>query len=507
MLIVLRLFWAFAALELMLWLIPNLKWRRVAGGAIAVPVTIISFDLLAIHPSVTTCLVFGMTLYRLVNLLRLVKGRVHEQYLRKSTLRTSVWIALLQSAALLIWRLHPLPALGTGHLWFGISILDLGLSAVLLASTIRHLLKTRPPQLTADDISDRNLPTLTVAIPARNETEDLEECLASVIASNYPKLEVLVLDDCSQNKRTPEIIRSFAHDGVRFLQGVVPQENWLAKNQAYQQLYEAANGELILFCGVDVRFSPNSLRLLVGALVHKKKSMISIIPRNAVPSFATTHATTLIQPMRYAWELALPRRLFRRPPVLSTCWLIKRDVVASAGGFAAVSRSIVPESYFARVSAVHDGYSFMQSSERLGIASNKSLEEQRSTTIRVEYPRVHRRIEYAMLLSAAELIGIITPYCFLVLGLLGLVPTPFAWISAASIVMLTIMYSSIVALTYRLWLTRSLLLLPIAALVDVVLLNFSMLRYEFFSVIWKDRNVCIPVMRVVDHLPESVEHR
>src|SRR6185312_7101939 len=118
----------------------------------------------------------------------------------------------------------------------------------------------------------------------------------------------------------------------------------------------------------------------------------------------------ILQPMRYAWELSLPRRLLRRPPVLSTCWLIKRDVITSAGGFAAVSRSVVPESYFARVSAVQDGYSFMQSNRRIGVTSQKSLSEQRLTAIRTEYPRLHRRIELVMLLSLAEIGGILLPF-------------------------------------------------------------------------------------------------
>jgi len=72
---------------------------------------------------------------------------------------------------------------------------------------------------------------------------------------DYPKLEIIVLDDCSQNKHTPEIIRSFAHDGVRFIQGEHPKPTWLAKNQAYDRLAQESSGEFILFCGVDVRFS------------------------------------------------------------------------------------------------------------------------------------------------------------------------------------------------------------------------------------------------------------
>ena len=74
--------------------------------------------------------------------------------------------------------------------------------------------------------------------------------------------------------------------------------------------------------------------------------------------------------------------------------------------------------------------------------------------------------------------------------------------SVIAVALLTITYIAVVALTYRAWLARALIQLPLAVAIDVFLLNYSMIRYEFFSVIWKDRNVCIPVMRVTDRLPE-----
>jgi hypothetical protein len=72
---------------------------------------------------------------------------------------------------------------------------------------------------------------------------------------------------------------------------------------------------------------------------------------------------------------------------------------------------------------------------------------------------------------------------------------------AVSCILLNLFYGQTVRLTYRRLLLRGLWLQPFAALYDVVLLNYSMLKYEFSEVIWKGRNVCIPVMRVFTHLP------
>ncbi len=499
MLLVLRLFWGIVALELLVSVVPVLRIRQIMAAILAAPLVASSVALLSLHPSFPTLLLLIITVYRVCNLLRLAKGRINDKYLRRATLATSVWTIGLQLIVTLLWLANVSLQVPPDTVRLALGCTDIVVAVMLLASTVRHLWTTRAPKLSARAVADADLPTVTVCIPARNETGDLETCLASLVASNYPKLEVLVLDDCSQNKRTPEIIRSFAHDGVRFLQGTPPEDNWLAKNHAYQQLLDQANGELILFSGVDVRYGPDSLRALVGAMLRKRKSMISVIPKNVVPAAFGWQGSTLLQPMRYAWELALPRRLFRRPPVLSTCWLVRRDLLLSAGGFGAVSRSIVPESYFARVSAVHDGYSFMQSSEQMGIISDKSRSEQRATTVRTRYPQVHRRIEMVLLLTLAELACVLMPYIFLVIGLFGFAPVRLTILSAVTVGLLTITYACIVGVAYRSWLVRSLVALPFVVLVDVVLLNESMIRYEFFDVDWKGRNVCIPVMRVEQH--------
>jgi len=499
MAILLQLFWWVTLIELCVLLLPSPGWRRILTPFVCIALSAISAGLFAARPSLPMLIVCVVSVYRIVNMFRIVRGRMHEKYLRRATRQTALWSLVVQSIAVGVWILANDLHVSTYHIWIVLVYLDLIAAAILLGSTLRSMKKTRVPSV--DTAAGTDLPTLTVAIPARNETDDLQACLESLIASDYPKLEILVLDDCSQDRRTPEIIRSFAHAGVRFVQGEVPAENWLAKNQAYQQLLNESNGELVLFCGVDVRFQPHSLRTLVDALERKHKTMLSLLPRNELPSHAPFIGAMLVQPMRYAWELALPRRQLRRPPVLSTCWIARRDMLLAAGGFAAVSRSIVPESYFARTSMVHDGYGFMQSDGALGIVSVKQFSEQIATSIRTRYPQVHRRIELVLALTIAELLGIVMPYVLFVWGIFGNMSVQLMLVSAATIILLTVTYVLVTYMTYHRLLWRTLWLPLLAVAMDVGLLNASMIQYEFFDVIWKDRNVCLPVMRAIEHLP------
>lgn len=478
----------------------HLPTRRVLSGISVLLISFASAGLIMLHPSVFTGLLFAVSAYRIINLLRMAKARMHEAYLYRTTRKTGLWLGGGQAALFAAWaysELWSVPAM----FWVGLVVfMQTSAATVLLLSTIRRLRHTRLAPVTSSTVSE-HLPTLTVAIPARNETDELEECLRSIVHSDYPKLEIIVLDDCSQTKRTPAILRDFAHAGVRFLQGEPPREGWLAKNQAYDQLAKAANGELILFCGVDIRFEPHGLRELVNTLQHKNKRMMCYLPMRKVherPQFA------LMQAVRYMWELSPPRKLFRRPPVLSSCWMIFRQDLHKFGGFSAVSRAIVPEAHFARQAIKSsDGYGFARAGVHHGVTSTKSLAAQRQTAIRTRYPSLHRRPEMVAIITASELGILLGSFVLSMLGMLGLVPAWVTLIAGLSALCFVITYSLVaIATRTNSWFFAP-LLAPLSVVTDVVLMHRSMWQYEFSEVVWKGRNVCLPVMHVYAKLPET----
>jgi hypothetical protein len=163
----------------------------------------------------------------------------------------------------------------------------------------------------------------------------------------------------------------------------------------------------------------------------------------------------------------------------------------------------VPESYFARVAVVHDGYSFMQSDNTIGITCIKNISEQHDTATRTKYPQMHRRPELVFLLTMGEMLSLILPLAFVLASLATPSLRLFAALSASTTLLLTIWYVLVVVLVYRRFVFRSLLALPFAVVHDVAVLNYSMLKYEFSVVLWKGRNVCVPVMRVEPKLPRQ----
>lgn len=469
--------------------------KALAAGAM-ISVGFGSGVLLASSLNVFVLLIAIISGYRVINLLRVVSGRLPEMYLWHACSRTSLLLIIGQGLLAGLWLTWQSLGLGAGAALTWLSIAQLVAASGILIFAARSALKTRHRQSDLA-LADTELPSVTIAIPARNETDDLEDCLRAALKSDYPKLEVLVLDDCSQDN-TPDIIRTFAHDGVRFIPGQDPKANWLAKNQAYERLYEHASGEYILFCGVDIRLGSQAVRSLVGTAVHRNKRMVSVLPKR----YDARIQSAFVQPARYWWEMALPRRLFNRPPALSSCWLIEKNALKKAGGFAAVSRSITPEAYFARELIKEDAYSFMRSSADLDVQTAKPFARQLETAVRTSYPKLRRRPENVMVLSITELVFLLGPF-MLTFSALWIPYGPFHSLAIASCLLLIAAHSLVITSTDpgNWWL--ALINLPIVIAIDLVISQQSMWRYEFSEVHWKGRGICLPVMRAVPHLPKA----
>ena len=443
--------------------------------------------------NVATILILVVGAFRIINLLRIAQQRMNEHYLRRVVLRTSIFLILCQLLVFILWKITALLVGGpvpTKVILLVISLLQSTVCVSLVFITSRSLKKTKFTPIPRH-LTDHELPTVTEAIPARNESAELEACLDAVIASDYPKLEILVLDDSSQDK-TPDVVKSFARSGVRFIHGEAPKTNWLAKNQAYRMLSEAATGEYILFLSVDTLVSPTTIRALITSSLDKNKSMVCVMAIQKV----LDQKNVIIQPMRYWWELAMPRRLLNRPAVTSSFWVIKRSVLTKLGGFNAVSRAVIPEAYFARKLVLSDEYAFVRSNGSVELQSAKNQDDQFSRAIRIRYPEIHRRPELAMLVALSEFLLFILPIFLFIYSVFlnDLVTLILSLISILSLLFVQYKISRASVGGYKVW---QVIKLPIMAFTEICLGLYSMYCYEFSTVEWKGRNISQPVMHVV----------
>lgn len=428
--------------------------------------------------------------YQIVSHIRLVQGRLNPHYQKKVASRTSVLLIFAQLVLILIFSTTPIDYQIAVNV---IALLQLLTAVLLLLAVIASIRKSRFV-LAANQ--PKSMPTITVAIPARNETAALNACLESWLASNYPRLEILVLDDCSLDQ-TPQVIKSFAQKGVRFLQGTSPKKGWLAKNQACEALAKEASGDFILFCGVDLRVSPESLGRLVEKIMEDEVSVVSVLPV-ALPS--KKHSGFLPWTLRQWWKFSSLNNLGSGSPVISSCWIIGKDNYKKTGGFASVAGSIRPEAYFASYAARLGKYRLYRANSLLDIAVAREFKEEWEAAVRVKYPEARRKIERVLILSVRNLALLLGPYVLLGLSIANQL-LPIALLSGLSIVLNTTSYSLVVHISSRNNRLINLLGFPLAVLMDIGLLHYSMFKYEFSEVLWKGRNICLPVMSTILKLP------
>lgn len=108
---------------------------------------------------------------------------------------------------------------------------------------------------------DADCPRISLIFAARDEEEKLPAALATLAALNYPNLEIIAVDDRSQDS-TGAILDEFArrHPQLRALHIRELPNGWLGKPHALQRGYEESTGEWLLFTDADVRFAPDVLR-------------------------------------------------------------------------------------------------------------------------------------------------------------------------------------------------------------------------------------------------------
>lgn len=324
----------------------------------------------------------------------------------------------------------------------------------------------------AKDGKSDDMPTVTICIPARNETHAMTQCLERVVASDYPKLEVIVLDDGSRDD-TSILIKSFAHAGVRFIEGKQLPEGWLGKNYAQSVLAREASGQLVFFIDVDTMIDRHTVSRLVSLVLQENIKMASIIPMRNDHWMTSTLFTT----MRHFW--AMMRHTPRQPRATSNAWVIERSLLLDQFDHdTTLPLSMKVETSIARKLAATNDYRLFLSNKWLGIRFEKRWSSQVETSIRVLYPQCHYHWYEALLL-----IGLL---CIALLPYAAVFFTVWAWLVIILQYLIALYYISHVWSRYRLF---GAALLPVTISQELVLLFMSAYRYTFGTVTWKGRSI------------------
>lgn len=111
-------------------------------------------------------------------------------------------------------------------------------------------------------LADAELPLVSIMIPAHNEETVIANTVTSMLRLDYPRFEVIVIDDHSSD-RTSEIVRGF--QGVKLVQRRnLPNRG---KSEALNAGLEFCEGDVLCIFDADSEVAPDFLRKAVPHLV------------------------------------------------------------------------------------------------------------------------------------------------------------------------------------------------------------------------------------------------
>src|SRR5215216_5166339 len=138
-------------------------------------------------------------------------------------------------------------------------------------------------------LPDDELPFVSVVVAAYCEEAVIERTLAALLALDYPRYEIVIVDDGSTD-RTVELLRPYAADGrIRLLEKRRNEGKTMALNDAIPIL----RGEIVTIVDADIQPQPDTLRYLAPHFRHARVAAVAGNPQvtNTASLLAKVQAT------------------------------------------------------------------------------------------------------------------------------------------------------------------------------------------------------------------------
>lgn len=205
------------------------------------------------------------------------------------------------------------PRLSTVGLW-GFSAGITGFYLVTLARSVADARSAAPlsllPARDATLTDAARAPRVSVIVPARDEERNIVRCVESLLAQDYPNLEVIVVDDGSTDS-TPQLLARLretpaGRDRLRVVRVDELPAGWAGKPHALHTGVRAATGEWLLFTDADTWHAPQALRSAIARAERDKADLFTIGTEQELPDFWN----------RVMMPIAYMGISFQYPPVL-----------------------------------------------------------------------------------------------------------------------------------------------------------------------------------------------
>ena len=198
---------------------------------------------------------------------------------------------------------------------------------------------------------------VSVLIPARNEEQSIAACVRAVLASEDVELEVVVLDDHSED-RTAEVVRGIGDPRVRVESAPPLPPGWNGKQHACFVLSKLAMHPRFAFIDADVRLESDALARMIQFQDESGAGLVSGFPRQETGTFLEKLLLPLINWVLLSYLPMIGMRRTCRPMFAAGCgqfFVATREAYEKSSGHAAIRDSM------------HDGVTLPRAFRRAGI--------------------------------------------------------------------------------------------------------------------------------------------
>lgn len=123
-------------------------------------------------------------------------------------------------------------------------------------------------------------PRVTLIFAARNEAATVGAAVPTMLAQDYPDLEIIAVNDRSEDD-TGLVLERLAESDPRLIVENIPalRPGWLGKNHALHRGAQRATGRWILFTDADIHFAPDALRRAIAHAEAAQLDHLAAVPQ------------------------------------------------------------------------------------------------------------------------------------------------------------------------------------------------------------------------------------
>jgi glycosyltransferase involved in cell wall biosynthesis len=205
------------------------------------------------------------------------------------------------------------------------------------------------------DVHPRPSPRVSIIVPARNEAEQIEPSLRSLLALDYENYEVLVVNDRSTDQ-TGEILDRIAasaeaHGRLRAIHIAHLPPGWLGKTHAMWTAGEQSTGDYLLFTDADVVFRPDSLRRAIAYIEAERADHLVLFPQLLMHTPGEYIMIAFFQMLftfgHRPWKVADPKA--KDHIGVGAFNLVRRSAYESVGSYRALRMEVVDDMKLGKV--------------------------------------------------------------------------------------------------------------------------------------------------------------